>query len=187
MPKTGDDGLHLILISVHGLIRGHDLELGRDPDTGGQTLYVVELARARPDLPIVLDHLGGPLGIGPYAGQRDKVREAWRPPMQELAALPNVALKLGGIGMSLYGLGWHKRETAPSSDELVAAWGEDIAWCIEIFGAERCMFESNFPVDKQSISYPVLWNALKKIAADFSEDEKHAMFYGNSERVYRLD
>ncbi len=147
---------------------------------------LVDLARALPELPIVLDHLGGPLGIGPYAGQRDKVREAWRPPMQELAACPNVALKLGGIGMSIYGLGWHKREKAPSSTELVAAWGDDIRWCIDLFGPERCMFESNFPVDKRGCSYVVLWNAFKRIASGCSEAEKALLFHDSAARFYRL-
>ncbi len=147
---------------------------------------LVDLARALPELPIVLDHLGGPLGVGPYAGQRDKVREAWRPPMQELAACPNVSLKLGGIGMSIYGLGWHKQPTAPSSDALVAAWGDDIRWCIELFGPERCMFESNFPVDKRGCSYTVLWNAFKKIAADASDAEKAWLFHDCAARFYRL-
>ncbi len=147
---------------------------------------LVALACAFPDIPIVLDHLGGPLGIGPYAGRREAVREAWRPPMQQLAACPNVSLKLGGIGMAIYGLGWHQRELPPTSQELADAWGSDILWCIEQFGAERCMFESNFPVDKRGCSYPVLWNAFKRIAAGASADEKAHLFHDTAARVYRL-
>jgi predicted TIM-barrel fold metal-dependent hydrolase len=151
-----------------------------------QISELVDLARAFPELSIVLDHLGGPLGIGPYAGQRDNVREVWRPPMRELAACPNVALKLGGIGMSAYGLGWHKRETAPSSAELVDAWGDDVRWCIDLFGPERCMFESNFPVDKRGCSYVVLWNAFKRIASGYSDAEKASLFRDSAARFYRL-
>ena len=106
--------------------------------------------------------------------------------MQELAACPNVTLKLGGIGMSLYGLGWHNRSLAPSSDDLVEAWGDDIAWCIELFGPERCMFESNFPVDKRGCSYTVLWNAFKKVAAGCSAAEKALLFHDSAARFYRI-
>jgi len=147
---------------------------------------LVELARAHPEVSIVLDHLGGPLGIGPYAGQRDHVRDVWQPPMSELARCPNVSLKLGGIGMAIYGLGWHKRDAPPTSVELVAAWEADIFWCIEAFGAGRCMFESNFPVDKRGCSYRVLWNAFKRMAAGASAAEKAALFHDTAARVYRL-
>jgi predicted TIM-barrel fold metal-dependent hydrolase len=149
---------------------------------------LVELARANPGATIVLDHLGGPLGVGPYAGRRAEVLEAWRPPMAELAELPNVFLKVGGIGMSLYGMGWHKRETAPSSDDLVKGWGDEIRWCIDRFGPDRCMFESNFPVDRRGCSYVVLWNAFKKIAeaGGYGEAEKDDLFRGSAGRAYRL-
>lgn len=147
---------------------------------------LAELARAFPDTPIVLDHLGGPLGIGPYAGQREEVRANWRPAIAAIARCENVFVKLGGIGMSIYGLAWHKRDKAPSSAELADAWGPDILWCIEQFGPERCMFESNFPVDKQGCSYPVLWNAFKRIAEGMSDTEKTALFSGTAERFYRV-
>ena len=146
---------------------------------------VVAMARAHPEVPIVLDHLGGPIGIGPYAERRDEVLEAWRPAMAELATCDNVALKVGGIGMSLYGLGWHKRPTPPTSEELAEAWGPVIHWCIEAFGADRCMFESNFPVDKQSCSYTVLWNAFQRIAADASADERRNLFHDTAASFYR--
>src|SRR5690606_18269310 len=99
----------------------------------------------------------------------------------------NVHVKLGGIGMTIFGMGFHEQSIAPSSDELVAAWGEPIRHLIEQFGPNRCMFESNFPVDRESTGYVVLWNAFKKIAAEYSPSEKDALFRGTAERVYRVD
>ena len=95
--------------------------------------------------------------------------------------------KLGGINMAVNGFNWHKRSMPPTSDELVAETRDYYLHTIDAFGPDRCMFESNFPVDKQSCSYPVLWNAMKKIAADFSEDEKTSMFHDTAKRIYRLD
>lgn len=148
---------------------------------------VVDLARACPEVTIIVNHIGAPLGIGPYADRRDEVMAAWRPPMEQLAALPNTVLKVGGIGMTRYGMGLERNENPPTSDELLAVWGDTLSWCIEQWGPERCMFESNFPVDRMSLSYPVLYNALKKIAAPFSATERDAMFYGTASRIYRLD
>ena len=148
---------------------------------------LADLARAHPDVPIVLDHLGGPIGIGPYAGRRGEVLDAWRAAMGRVAACGNVALKLGGIGMPIFGLGWHRQESPASSEELAAAWGDDIRWCIDQFGVDRCMFESNFPVDRQSCSYTTLWNAFKRIAAGASPAEQGALFHDSAVRAYRLD
>ncbi|HYD08613.1 MAG TPA: amidohydrolase family protein, partial [Acidimicrobiales bacterium] len=147
---------------------------------------LVALARAHPDVPIVLDHLGGPLGIGPYEGKRDDVLTAWRVAMTEVASCPNVSLKLGGIGMPIFGMGFHKQEGGASSEELAEAWGEPIRWCIESFGVDRCMFESNFPVDRASCDYLTLWNAFKRIAADASPAEKASLFRDTARRVYGL-
>jgi predicted TIM-barrel fold metal-dependent hydrolase len=147
---------------------------------------LVDLTHAHPDVPIVLDHLGGPLGIGPYAGRRDEVLATWRASMVSVAACPNVSLKLGGIGMPIYGLGFHKADGGASSTQLAEAWGEPIRWCIDRFGVDRCMFESNFPVDKASCSYAVLWNAFKRIAAECSESEKAALFSGTASRFYDI-
>lgn len=145
---------------------------------------LVDLARAHPDVPIVLDHLGGPLGIGPYAGRRDEVLATWRSSMTAVAACPNVSLKLGGIGMPIYGMGFHKVEGGATSEQLAAAWGPSIRWCIDEFGVDRCMFESNFPVDKASCSYAVLWNACKRITASCSSAEKAALFHGTASSFY---
>jgi predicted TIM-barrel fold metal-dependent hydrolase len=147
---------------------------------------LVDLAHAHPEVTIVLDHLGGPLGIGPYEPLSDDVLAVWRPAMADLAACPNVYLKVGGIGMTLYGLGWQDRDTAPTSEELAAAWGPLVTWCIERFGPERCMFESNFPVDRASISYLGLWNTFKRLAASASAGETASLFHDTATRVYRL-
>jgi predicted TIM-barrel fold metal-dependent hydrolase len=151
-----------------------------------QLTDVVQLAQNHPELSIVLNHLGGPLGIGPYAARRSEVLAAWRPPMQRLAHLPNVALKVGGIGMSRYGLGWEKLDKPPTSDDVVAAWGDELRWCIDQFGPDRCMFESNFPVDGESFSYVVLWNVFKKVSRGYSPAERDALFRQTARRLYRI-
>ncbi|MCO6416934.1 amidohydrolase family protein [Siccirubricoccus sp. KC 17139] len=144
------------------------------------------LARAFPETPIVLDHVGGPLGIRGYAGQRDEVFRSWRAAMAELATCPNVHMKLGGLGMRINGMGFEDKADPPSSDELAAAWKPWMHTTIELFGATRCMFESNFPVDKGSYSYGVFWNACKKLAAGASAAEKAALFAGTARSFYKL-
>jgi predicted TIM-barrel fold metal-dependent hydrolase len=148
---------------------------------------VIDLARAFPAQPIILNHVGGPIGVGPYAGRRDAELPRWERAMRELATCDNVSVKLGALGSKRAGFGWHELQRPPSSEELAAAWRPYIDTCIDAFGAERCMFESNFPVDKVSCSYAVLWNAFKRIAAGASADEKLALFSGTARRVYRLD
>jgi L-fuconolactonase len=145
-----------------------------------------ELAKAVPDTTMILDHFGMPAGVGPFAGKREEIFEYWKKDIADIAQLENVYAKLGGLAMPVNGFGWDQRDTPPTSDEFVAAQKRYYLHTIECFGPDRCMFESNFPVDKLSISYPVLWNGLKKIAQDFSEDEKDAMFSGTASRVYRL-
>jgi len=147
---------------------------------------LTDLARAQPDVPIVLNHLGGPLGTGAYAGHHDEVMKAWRASLQDLATCPNVVVKLGGIGMPMFGMSWHEHRDETTSEEITEAWGEDIRWCIEQFGVDRCMFESNFPPDKASCSYLVLWNAFKQMAADMSPSEKGALFHDTATTVYRI-
>ncbi|MBS7791662.1 amidohydrolase family protein [Roseococcus sp. SDR] len=147
---------------------------------------LVSLARAFPQVPIVLDHCGGILGIGRYAGKRDEVFATWSANMRELATCPNVMVKLGGLGMRLPGFGFEARAQAPSSLELAEAWGPWMTRCIEIFGAARCMFESNFPVDKGGFGYAIGWNAMKRIAAGASAEEKADLFWRSAARFYRL-
>ncbi|HZT86419.1 MAG TPA: amidohydrolase family protein [Stellaceae bacterium] len=147
---------------------------------------LVDLARAFPETPIVLDHVGGPIGLGRYAGRRDEVFAEWRARIRELAECPNVHIKLGGLGMRMFGFAVHSGETPPSSEELARLWRPYIETCIEAFGPERAMFESNFPVDKGSGSYHVFWNAFKRIACGCSPAEKAALFSGTASRFYRL-
>lgn len=147
---------------------------------------LTDLARAFEDTTIVLDHVGGPLGIGPFEGKRDEVFDAWRASITELATCPNVVVKLGGLPMPICGFGFHKRPRPPSSTELAEALGPYYLHCIEQFGVGRCMFESNFPVDKASCSYSVLWNGFKRLSAEFSAAERSALFHDTAKRVYRL-
>jgi predicted TIM-barrel fold metal-dependent hydrolase len=148
---------------------------------------LTDLARAFPDTTIILNHLGGPLGLGPYAGKHDEVFEAWRPAIAELASCRNVVAKVGGIQMPVNGFGWEHRERPPSSDELLEVNRRWYEHTIEVFGPDRCMFESNFPVDKASCSYTVLWNQFKKLSAGYSPSERAAMFHDTAARVYRLE
>ncbi|NCF62083.1 MAG: amidohydrolase family protein, partial [Gammaproteobacteria bacterium] len=148
---------------------------------------LVELARAMPGLNIVLDHMAGPLGIGPYAGHREEVFEAWSGNMAELATCGNVSVKLGGLTMSMSGFGWHRRPAPPGSQELAEVMGPYFRTCIEYFGVDRCMFESNFPVDRASCSYTVLWNAFKRLSRDYSDAERSALFHDTAAKVYRLE
>lgn len=143
-------------------------------------------ARACPDTPIVIDHLGGFLGTGPYKDRRDEILAFWYDAMAELAALPNTFLKTGGIGMPMMGFRWDKRATPATSEELAEAWAEPIQRVIELFSPQRCMFESNFPVDKRGAGYTVLWNAFKRIAADYSPDEKRFLFHDTAATAYRV-
>jgi L-fuconolactonase len=145
------------------------------------------VAEAHPDATIVLNHVGGPIGIGPYLGKRDEVFAQWRRSIVELARCPNVHIKLGGLGMRLFGFDVHAQERPPSSEQLAQAWRPYVETCIEQFGPERAMFESNFPVDKGSCTYQSLWNAFKRITAGASNAEKEALFSGTATRVYRLN
>ena len=147
---------------------------------------IIDLARVFPDTTIVLDHLGGPVGIGPYLGKRDEVFADWRRGITALARCPNVQVKIGGLGMHTFGTDFHARERPPSSQELAQAWKPYVETCIEAFGAARAMFESNFPVDKGTCSYQVLWNAFKRLTANASADDKAALYSGTAQRVYRL-
>ena len=147
---------------------------------------LTDLAKAFPDTTIILDHFGGPLGIGPYTGRRAEVFAAWKASIRALADCPNVVVKLGGLVMPLNGFGFHKREQPIGSVELAEATRDWYLHTIECFGVERCMFESNFPVDKASVSYRVLWNSFKRISAAFSASEQAALFHDTAVRVYRL-
>jgi len=148
---------------------------------------VVDLARTFPSANIIMGHVGGPLGYGPYAAKRDDVFASWKASMTELAQCPNVVVKLGGMLMRLAAFRYPTREVPPSSAELAAFWRPYMGTCIELFGPNRCMFESNFPVEKMGTSYATLWNAFKRVAAGGSADEKLALFSGTARRAYRLE
>jgi len=147
---------------------------------------VTALARAFPRTTIILNHFGGPLGVGVYAGKTEEVYAEWRAHIGELATCPNVVAKLGGINMEMNGFGWHERSRPPGSQELADATRRYYEFTIEKFGADRCMFESNFPVDKASCSYTVLWNSFKRLTAACSAAEKANLFHDTAARVYRL-
>lgn len=152
-----------------------------------QLEHVIALARAVPELTIVLDHVGGPLGIGPFRDRRDEVFPVWRGLIETLASCPNVVVKLGGLAMQVGGFDFHLSPTPPSSLVMADAFRPYIETCIEAFGVAHCMFESNFPVDKGMCGYAALWNAFKRLAAGASTQEKRALFAGTAVRVYRLD
>ena len=147
---------------------------------------LTDLARAFPDTTIVLDHFGGPLGVGPFAGKGDEVFEEWRRSIGPLADCPNVFAKLGGMAMEVNGFGWHERGDPPTSEALMGATRRYYEHTIERFGVERCMFESNFPVEKVSCSYHVLWNSFKRLTASWSADERARLFHDTAAEVYRI-
>ncbi|WP_245903276.1 amidohydrolase family protein [Humitalea rosea] len=145
-----------------------------------------DLADAFPDTPIVLNHVGGAIGIGPYEHRREHVATVWGAALRELAQCPNLHLKVGGLGMRLFGFGFHEGEEPPSSLQLAEAWRPYVETAVEAFGPARCMFESNFPVDKASCGYTALWNAFKRITADWGPAERAALFHDTAARFYRL-
>lgn len=147
---------------------------------------VLDLARAFPDQKIVLDHCGTPLGMGSYKGKLSERFDIWRKAIQEVASCPNVSVKLGGLAMSFAGMPDHGPEAGLASEALAAMWRPYIETCIEAFGPSRAMFESNYPVDKWGASYPVLWNAFKRITQGASADEKRALYAGTAARFYGM-
>ncbi len=151
-----------------------------------QIAEATDLARAFPDTTLILDHFGGPCGIGPYAGKQDEVFGHWKAGIDDLAKCPNVFAKLGGLNMEVNGYHWEKRPKPPTSQELAEATRRYFDYTIEKFGPSRCMFESNFPVDKLSCSYTVLWNSFKLLSKGYSASERTAMFSGTAAKVYRI-
>ena len=148
---------------------------------------LTKLAQDFPETSIILDHCGGPLGIAGYKDKTNEVFAQWAYSIKELSSCPNVTIKIGGLGMRINGYDFHENENPPSSDRLAEAWRPYIETCIELFGTNRCMFESNFPVDKGSYSYPIYWNSCKKLARGTSDTEKFNLFSGTAARIYRID
>jgi predicted TIM-barrel fold metal-dependent hydrolase len=146
---------------------------------------VTDLARAFPNTRIVLNHVGGPIGIGRY--KRSEVFPAWAASIKALAKCPNAFVKLGGLGMRLGGFGFNEPAQPPSSQQLADAWRPYVETCIEAFGTSRAMFESNFPVDKGSYAYPVFWNACKLLSKGATSAERADLLAGTAARFYRLD
>ena len=146
---------------------------------------LIDLAKAFPQTPVILNHVGTPLGIASYAGKRAERLTIWRSKIRTLAALPNTYVKLGGLGMPHPGFASFMSRPPASSEQLAMEWGPYLLTCIDAFGADRCMFESNFPVDRCSCSYVALWNAFKRVVAGASADEKAALFSGTATKVYR--
>ena len=147
---------------------------------------LADFARAAPDLTIILNHLGGLMRTGPYANRDDEVMAVWRSGIAAVAECPNVNMKLGGMGMPRFGFDWHTREKPVGSEELAESMAPYMTYCIEKFGPERCMFESNFPVDKVSFSYHVMYNAFKRLSREYSPSERAAMLHDTAVRVYRI-
>ncbi|MEA3215882.1 MAG: L-fuconolactonase [Acidimicrobiia bacterium] len=147
---------------------------------------LTDLARACADVTIVANHLCVPVAGGPYRGKADEVRAFWRRHLPELASSPNVVLKIGALIRPLSGERWDKRQTKASSEEIARAWGDEISFAIDTFGPARCLFESNFPVDKRCFGYVEVWNAFKRLAARFTSDEKVDLFHDTAARAYRL-
>jgi L-fuconolactonase len=147
---------------------------------------LVDLLGAFPDTSVIMNHCGGLLGVPPHDGDRNEVFKVWHAQIRSLAKFPNLSVKVGGLGMMYCGWDFHLRDMPPSSEDLAAAWRPYVEACIEAFGPDRCMMESNFPVDKQTCGYGVLWNALKRITQNCSAAEKAALYRDTAARVYRL-
>jgi len=151
-----------------------------------QLSELADLARACPEVTIVANHFGIPIAGGPYRGKADEVRAVWQAGITDLASAPNVVMKLGALIRPLTGDRWDKRGRTASSAEVVEAWGPEVRYCLDAFGPSRCLFESNFPVDKPCVGYVALWNAFKALAAGCSADEKRDLFHDTAARAYRL-
>ncbi|HYZ40412.1 MAG TPA: amidohydrolase family protein [Stellaceae bacterium] len=163
--------------------------MGLSLDTGvvfPQLPELADFAKALPDLTIILNHLGGLTRVGPYGNRDEEVFGIWRSGIAAVAACPNVNLKLGGIGMPRLGFDWHTREKPIGSEELATSIAPFMTYCIEQFGPERCMFESNFPPDKVSFSHHILFNGFKRFSKGYSTSEGAALFHNTAARAYRI-
>ena len=152
-----------------------------------QASDLADFARALPELTIVLNHIGGLVRVGPYANRDEYVLPEWRKGIELMAKAPNIVLKLGGVGQTRFAYGWDERETPVGSEELAETLGPLMNHCIEQFGPERCMFESNYPVDKISYSYNVLFNAFKRLSKGYSATDRANLFHGTAARVYNIN
>ncbi|MFC1935783.1 amidohydrolase family protein [Chloroflexota bacterium] len=193
-PEVGNNAAHKIegQLSSDGFRAGARVLVRMDLSLEGWLFFpqlpeLAEFAKAIPDLTIILNHIGGLLRVGPYANRDDAVLATWRSSIAAVADCPNVNIKLGGIGMPSTGFDWHARTKPIGSEELAESIAPFMTYCIEQFGPDRCMFESNFPVDKVSYSYHVVYNAFKRLSMGYSVSERAAMFHDTAARVYRID
>ncbi|MWB79669.1 amidohydrolase family protein [Pseudooceanicola sp. 216_PA32_1] len=145
------------------------------------------LAEAVPELAVIVDHCGGPLGVGPHDRFDPDNFRAWRESLAQVAALPNTRIKIGGFGLGVFGWRYADDALPPHSDTLANDWAPWVETCLDLFGPDRAMFESNFPVDKGQVSYRTLWNAFKRLAAPLSRDEQDALFWRSAARTYGID
>lgn len=148
---------------------------------------VLDLAWAFPSTRFIVGHVGGVPGIGQYEGRRDEIFAIWKNSMKDLSGCPNVIIKLGGFGMPAHGFEYLLDDRSPSSDDLAKHWKPYVETCIDLFGAQRCMFESNYPPDRQTAKYVTIWNAFKKMTASYSSTERSALFCDTAAKAYRLD
>lgn len=150
-------------------------------------LHEVEaLARLLPELTVVINHCGGPLGVGPFRERTPADFAAWRAGLEKLAALPNTRLKIGGFGLAVFGNDYHHQPAPPDSERLARDWAPWFGVCLEAFGPTRCMFESNFPVDKGMFSYVALWNAFKRLTQALSQNDRDQLFWKTAANTYRV-
>lgn len=167
-------------------------ELGLVFDSWGwftQLDELAELADSFPNTTIIINHLGAPLGVGPYSSHANGINPDWQRYIVEIAKRPNVMIKLGGAGLAVLNFGFSGFDKAsPSSLQLANAWLPTFKILIDAFGCERGIFESNFPVDKISASYGNTWNAFQRIcqSLELSQLQKDQLFYQNAARVYRI-
>jgi len=182
--RSGHNTVATVFLECHSMYRSDGPEEMRSV---GETEFVAGIAPTMPASNIIMGHCGGPLGYGRYLGKQDEVFATWKAGVTELAKCPNVTMKLGGMMMRLAAYDYRALPKPPTSAEIAALWRPYIETCIELFGAHRCLFESNFPVEKMGASWGVLWNAFKRIAAGASADEKLALFSGTARRTYRLE
>lgn len=158
-----------------------------------QLTEMVELARTFPEQPILVCHMatpvavGGPIGeVGRTADERARIRGEWAEGIARLAECANVWMKLSGLLMPICGFGFERRSARPSVDELVATVGPFIDHVIDAFGPERCMFGSNFPVDKPSAPLPTLLQAYRLIVEGLPDEAQNRLFVGTAQEFYRL-
>ena len=154
---------------------------------------LVVLAKAFPGITFVLDHMGTPIGVGGQFASygrtesaRDVTLRTWQMHLHELAELPNVMVKLSGLFMPVVGWGYEHRDTPPTQEELLNTAGPLFDFVLQTFGVDRCMFASNFPMDKVSLSLSQLYQFYGALVAHYPEESRRKLFHDNAARIYRI-